>query len=51
MTTVVDTPSADAKPKKPSTAHLKVVPDTPHNFKVTTAEDLRIAEALARELR
>jgi len=30
---------------------VEVVPDTPHNFKVTTAEDLRIAEALARELR
>jgi len=27
------------------------VPDTPQNFKVTTADDFRIAEALARELR
>src|SRR2546427_331035 len=30
---------------------LEVVPDTPQNFKVTTADDFRIAEALARELR
>jgi 2-C-methyl-D-erythritol 4-phosphate cytidylyltransferase len=30
---------------------VEVVPDSPHNFKVTTAEDFRIAEALARELR
>lgn len=30
---------------------VDVVPDTPHNFKVTTPDDFRIAEALARELR
>ena len=30
---------------------VEVVPDTPHNFKVTTADDFRIAEAVARELR
>lgn len=30
---------------------VDVVPDTPHNFKVTTSDDFRIAEALARELR
>jgi len=30
---------------------VEVVPDTSHNFKVTTADDFRIAEALARELR
>src|SRR5437773_2279454 len=30
---------------------VDVVPDSPHNLKVTTAEDFRIAEALARELR
>ena len=30
---------------------VEVVPDTPHNFKVTTPDDFRIAEALARELR
>jgi 2-C-methyl-D-erythritol 4-phosphate cytidylyltransferase len=30
---------------------VEVVPDTAHNFKVTTADDFRIAEALARELR
>src|SRR2546422_7272335 len=30
---------------------VEVVRDTPHNFKVTTADDFRIAEAVARELR
>jgi len=30
---------------------VDVVPDTPHNFKVTTSDDFRIADALARELR
>jgi len=30
---------------------VDVVPDTPRNLKVTTADDFRIAEALARELR
>lgn len=30
---------------------VDVVPDTPHNFKVTTPDDFRIADALARELR
>ncbi|HEY6159374.1 MAG TPA: 2-C-methyl-D-erythritol 4-phosphate cytidylyltransferase [Gemmatimonadales bacterium] len=30
---------------------VEVVPDSPYNLKVTTAEDFRIAEALARELR
>ena len=30
---------------------VDVVPDTAHNFKVTTGDDFRIAEALARELR
>ena len=30
---------------------IEIVEDAPHNFKVTTAEDFRIAEALARELR
>ncbi len=30
---------------------VEVVPDSEHNFKVTTAEDFRVAEALARELR
>lgn len=30
---------------------VAVVPDTVHNLKVTTLEDFRIAEALARELR
>ena len=30
---------------------VDVVPDSPYNLKVTTADDFRIAEALARELR
>ena len=30
---------------------VDVLPDSPHNLKVTSAEDFRIAEALARELR
>jgi 2-C-methyl-D-erythritol 4-phosphate cytidylyltransferase len=30
---------------------VDVVPDSPYNVKVTTADDFRIAEALARELR
>jgi 2-C-methyl-D-erythritol 4-phosphate cytidylyltransferase len=29
---------------------VEVVPDSPHNLKVTTADDFRLAEALAREL-
>jgi 2-C-methyl-D-erythritol 4-phosphate cytidylyltransferase len=30
---------------------VEVVPDSPYNLKVTTADDFRLAEALARELR
>jgi 2-C-methyl-D-erythritol 4-phosphate cytidylyltransferase len=30
---------------------VELIPDSPYNFKVTTADDFRIAEALARELR
>lgn len=30
---------------------VEVVPDSPYNLKVTTADDFRVAEALARELR
>jgi 2-C-methyl-D-erythritol 4-phosphate cytidylyltransferase len=30
---------------------VEVVPDTTYNFKVTTADDFRIAEALARDMR
>jgi 2-C-methyl-D-erythritol 4-phosphate cytidylyltransferase len=30
---------------------VEIVPDSPHNLKVTTADDLRLAEALAREVR
>ncbi len=41
----------DAEVCERAGAPLEVVPDTPQNFKVTTADDFRIAEALARELR
>src|SRR2546428_536018 len=44
-------PTDDAEVCEPAGAPLEVVPDTPQNFKVTTADDFRIAEALARELR
>lgn len=30
---------------------VEIVPDSPHNLKVTTADDLRLAEAFAREVR
>ena len=30
---------------------VELIPDSPYNFKITTADDFRIAEALARELR
>ena len=51
--------STDAGPPTTDDAELceragfpvEVVEDAPHNLKVTTAEDFRIAEALARELR
>jgi 2-C-methyl-D-erythritol 4-phosphate cytidylyltransferase len=29
---------------------VEVVADLPHNLKITTPEDFRVAEALAREL-
>jgi 2-C-methyl-D-erythritol 4-phosphate cytidylyltransferase len=45
------TPTDDAQLCEGAGFPVDVVPDTPHNIKVTTADDFRIAEALARELR
>jgi len=44
-------PTDDAELCERAGFPVEVVPDTAHNFKVTTADDFRIAEALARELR
>lgn len=44
-------PTDDAELCEGAGFPVEVVADTPHNFKVTTADDFRIAEALARELR
>jgi 2-C-methyl-D-erythritol 4-phosphate cytidylyltransferase len=44
-------PTDDAEVCERAGLPVDVIPDTPHNFKVTTADDFRIAEALARELR
>ena len=45
------TPTDDAELCERAGLPVEVVPDSPYNFKVTTADDFRIAEALARELR
>lgn len=45
------TPSDDAEVCERAGYPVELVPDSPYNFKVTTADDFRIAEALARELR
>src|SRR5213076_1539393 len=44
-------PTDDAELCERAGFAVDVIPDTPHNLKVTTADDFRIAEALARELR
>ena len=44
-------PTDDAELCERAGFPVEVVPDSPYNLKVTTADDLRIAEALARELR
>jgi 2-C-methyl-D-erythritol 4-phosphate cytidylyltransferase len=44
-------PTDDAEVCERAGFPVDVVPDTPHNFKVTTPDDFRIADALARELR
>lgn len=43
-------PSDDAELCERAGFPVEVVPDSPHNLKVTTAADFRLAEALAREL-
>lgn len=45
------TPTDDAELCERAGFVVEVVPDSPYNLKVTTADDFRIAEALARELR
>jgi 2-C-methyl-D-erythritol 4-phosphate cytidylyltransferase len=44
-------PTDDAEVCERAGFPVDVVPDSAHNLKVTTADDFRIAEALARELR
>lgn len=44
-------PGDDAEVCERAGFPVELVPDSPHNIKVTTADDFRIAEALARELR
>ena len=44
-------PTDDAELCERAGFPVDVVADSPHNLKVTTADDFRIAEALARELR
>lgn len=44
-------PSDDAEVCERAGFTVELVPDSPYNFKITTADDFRIAEALARELR
>src|SRR5262249_54675488 len=43
-------PSDDAEVCERAGFPVELIPDSPYNFKVTTADDFRIAEALAREL-
>jgi 2-C-methyl-D-erythritol 4-phosphate cytidylyltransferase len=45
------TPSDDAEVCERAGFPVELIPDSPYNFKITTADDFRIAEALARELR
>ena len=44
-------PTDDAELCERAGFPVEVIPDTAHNLKVTTADDFRIAEALAREMR
>jgi 2-C-methyl-D-erythritol 4-phosphate cytidylyltransferase len=44
-------PSDDAEVCERAGFPVELIPDSPYNLKVTTADDFRIAEALARELR
>ena len=44
-------PSDDAEVCERAGFPVDLIPDSPYNFKITTADDFRIAEALAREWR
>jgi 2-C-methyl-D-erythritol 4-phosphate cytidylyltransferase len=44
-------PTDDAEVCERAGFPVEVVTDSPHNVKITTSDDFRIAEALARELR
>jgi 2-C-methyl-D-erythritol 4-phosphate cytidylyltransferase len=44
-------PTDDAEVCERAGFPVEVVTDSPHNVKITTTDDFRIAEALARELR
>ena len=44
-------PSDDAEVCERAGFAVELIPDSPYNVKITTADDFRIAEALARELR
>ena len=44
-------PSDDAEVCERAGFPVELVPDSPYNVKITTADDFRMAEALARELR
>lgn len=44
-------PTDDAEVCERAGFPVEVVTDSPHNLKITTADDFRLAEALARELR
>jgi 2-C-methyl-D-erythritol 4-phosphate cytidylyltransferase len=45
-----EAPSDDAEVCERAGFPVELIPDSPYNFKITTADDFRIAEALAREL-
>ncbi|HLZ46130.1 MAG TPA: 2-C-methyl-D-erythritol 4-phosphate cytidylyltransferase [Gemmatimonadales bacterium] len=45
------TPGDDAEVCERAGFPVELIPDSPYNFKITTADDFRVAEALARELR
>jgi len=44
-------PGDDAEVCERAGFPVELIPDSPYNFKITTPDDFRIAEALARELR
>jgi len=44
-------PSDDAEVCERAGFPVELIPDSPYNVKITTADDFRVAEALARELR